>query len=95
MGAYFDARPLIERIPIDDTSAHDLGRIDVFENQVRLVFFAEQFDEEGGHPVRVIGRGHKLMLPRCVLVPAIGRVLFSLGELTGDGLTNLFKVARH
>lgn len=71
---------LTERGRVEDTFAHDLGRIDVFETDVRLVFFSRHFDREGAPPLYLIGRGHKLIMPKPVLVPMIGRILFALGH---------------
>jgi len=74
-----ECRTLQERERVDDTFAHDLGRVDVFESHVRFVLFCEEFGHEGAAPMRIVGRGHKIIMPKRVIIPAIGRVLFALG----------------
>jgi hypothetical protein len=77
MGMTKDPRPLIERVPVHDIFATDLGRIDVFESHLRLVLFAEQFETEGAPAFReVVG---KVIMPRKVILPAINRVLVAVG----------------
>lgn len=80
MGLMTDMRALSERENVRDTFADDLGRVEVFENHVRFVLFTKQFDQEGGPPVYLVSRGHKIIMPKSVIVPAIGRVLFALGH---------------
>lgn len=89
MGLVTDMRPLIERGHVKDTFAHDLGRVDVFETDVRLVLFTKQYDQDGGPPVHLVGRGHKIVMPKHVVVPLVGRVLFALGHTVMPDLTDL------
>jgi len=89
MGIVKDPRPLIERIPLQDIFATDLGRIDVFDSHVRLVLSAEQFETEGAPAFRdVVG---KVIMPRKVILPAINRVLVALGYTAVEAAPSEFK----